>query len=445
MSEQPSERPSTDLNWCEGGTPNQVTEPSAKRAAGWYEGSAPGAGDADKHPAGFENWLNREHGRHFDHLEAISPRQFEDLVDLWDVTEVPAVGDLVRIVPPSGTLRGRVAPYWSQTTTATGGGIIGTPCTDNERIYYRSGTLTQSVVAASLADGSELWEQTPGNTIRGLCCDGAYIYWSRQSVSGLEQRVKSTGASSASGGTTAGADALASNGAYVVGVEGSGGGGAGVVTFWQVSAASVTQTGTVSTGSAALAASAIDDVQCYVGGTRSGTTDLWAYTLSTRASAWTAQLSTAAAPTVNSICTDGDVVYVGTDRVATASGFANVFAVERLTGRVMWELDVGATVNVDHVEVDDRYLYVVTDAFGLFVFKLRHAAPIPPLILTGPGTWNDICVDGISVIGGDGSSPNEDLRRAWIGGASRLFQRVAGNDVERRPFFTQNIPIDGRV
>jgi hypothetical protein len=392
-----------------------------------------------------ENWLDREHGRHVSHLEAISPRQFEDWPDIWAATVIPAVPDLVRIVAPAAGQRARVAPYWNTTTTAAGGGIVGSPCTDNERMYYRSGTLTKSIVAANLTAGAELWEQILSNTVSGLCCDGAYVYWTEQAVAGLAQRDKSDGSAVASGGTTAGADHLASNGVYVVGVEGTGGGGAGVVTFWQVAPASVTQTGTASTSSPALRAASIDADNCYVGGDRFGTTDLWAYKLSTRASVWTTQLSTAAAPTVRAIANDGDVVFVGTDRVATASGNANLFAVERTTGRVMWELDVGASVDVVSVAVDDRYLYAVTDDYDLFVYRLRIAAPVPPLIFVAPGTWNFIAVDGISVLGGDGSSPNEELKRAWVGAPSKLFQRVAGDDDQRRPFFTQFIPVDGRI
>lgn len=437
MSEKPSDRPDTNLSWAEDPSPNQVTEPAAKRAKGWFEGTSPGSGDADKHPAGYENWLDREHGRHITHLEGISPRQFEDFPDLWDASEVPAVPDLFRIVSPATGLRARGEPYWTKTSQATGTGTVLWPCTDNEWIYYISGSGQLSAVAVKLSDGLLQWEQVLGSILTGLCCDGNYLYWSRTGFNGIFQRAKSDGSAVDGGGSTANPANLACNGVYVVGTN------IGTVAFYTLGP--VTETGTAATGSTGLNASAIDDSNCYVGGSRSGSVDVWAYDLSTRAPVWTSQITGGTAPAVNSIATDSHTLFVGTTRVTVPSVGSprNLFALCKLTGAVLWMLDVGSSVNVAHVAVDDTYLYIATSALDVFVYMLPNAATVPPLVEIYPGTWgNGLATDGVSLIGGNGGT---SCKRSWNGSPSKLFQRVNGDDPNRRPMYTQAMPVEGRI
>lgn len=67
MPEIPSTFPTTDVSWAEGGSA-VVSEPVSFRTNGWQANQI--------HPRSSENWINREHGRHLDALEAVAIRKF---------------------------------------------------------------------------------------------------------------------------------------------------------------------------------------------------------------------------------------------------------------------------------------------------------------------------------------------------------------------------------
>jgi hypothetical protein len=347
--------------------------------------------------------------------------------------------DLFRVSPVIGGMYTRLVQLFNTASTAATGGNVTDICTDGEQIYYVSGAASQSLIAASPINGAEIWEASPVSGANGLCTDGAYVYvtstFSPAEI-GLIKADRTTGALVSRGGTEYSCDALRTNGVYAVGISPAS--STSKLVFWTVGvgAAAPTETGTVTI--TPLNGVAIDADQCYVGGTRA-TYDVWAYTLSSRANAWQVTLPTAAPPTVAAIAADGDVVYVATDSVAlTAGGNASLFCLERVSGTVLWTMDLN---DLTAAAVDDRYLFVIDSNDDLLQIKLR--APVPTVVATA-ADWSDVVCDCVSVVGIDKTTATNFMRH-MLGGATKTFMKALGTDPTRRPVFTLGVPVDGLI
>lgn len=149
--------------------------------------------------------------------------------------------------------------------------------------------------------------------------------------------------------------------------------------------------------------------------------------------------TTTASP--NAIATDGDLVFFGTDGTTHDGVAANLFCLALGTGELVWTADVGSSLDVQSVAVDDTYVLAADDSGNLALIDKRTGAIVE--YRTGGGsvtpTKRLICTDGQDWITANGGSVHV-LSRAV---PSRLYQRVAGTDQHRRPFHTLAVPLAG--
>lgn len=404
-----------------------TADPSSQRAAGWAPNEIP---DNDEF-----NFLQKMWGEEFVWLASFATREWTTLPEGIAAT---SHRDLFRVVPVAIGMYSRLQQVFNVACSAATGGNPISICTDGEQIYYIGGTIAQSLIAADPNDGSEIWETSPLTQHASLCCDGYYVYACSTSSgeTGLYKINRDTGYSVSSGGTEYNCQSIITNGYYAAGIRPAS--STSKLVFWTVGAgaASPTETGTVTI--TPLNGLAIDADQVYVGGTRA-TYDVWAYDLATRANQWQITLPTSTAPTVAAITADGNFVYVATDQVAlTAGGNASMFCLERISGNLLWTMDLNDLVDV---AVDDRYLYAITTSDDLAMIDIHHAAPGIVAVLADV---DSVVCDGVSVICHDATTTT-NLQRNFSVGASKLFMRSLGDDINRRPFYTLAVPVNGGI
>lgn len=431
------------LNWASDNVTYSSSDPGApKRLVGFQPLNEPVPGPGEVIPAEDHNWLWKKCMEFLTWNKNGTTRQWRDL---YDAIDAATVGDVFRIVIPLGsppTMYARLTQLWKTTSTA---GTVGDPfqvITDGEQIYYIAGSLNQSLLAAHLATGAEIWETSAGITqFACVAADGAWVYVQAAAPGepGLHVRDRTDGSNDRTGGAEHNCTRLVANGAFVVGVNGTIG-GPGSVTFWTPT--TPTETGTVVPGAAAPVTVAIDSDQCYVGGTRDAGNDIFARTLSSRAVVWDVPIDGNDPSPINAICADGDFVYVGCDSFAVAAGGNRaIFCLDRFTGDVLWSLGGN---DIDYLAVDDRYLYAVDNGNILYMIHLRGAEPGYLTAVANVGSVMPGSCDGISIVATD-SATSTDFRRIMAGGASKEFMRAHGSDPNRRPFFTLAVPVDGRI
>jgi hypothetical protein len=441
-------------NWNSDGTTYPSTDPgSSKRATGFQPKDTPVPGPGEVIPANDHNWLWGLSMQVHTWIKQLIARQWSDVYEAMDSSSGVSTFDVFRVMPghAADTIKQRGSQLFSVTGTATGGTSVINPCTDGTQIYYIGGTSQAYIVAASPLDGSEIYDTADiGVGLSTICSDGYFLYVQTvdSGYKGLYRMDRTDGTQDgATSGTPAyyGCDRLAANGYYCVGIEPTGTNG--YVVFYSDIEGTIVEDGIVATGSANLAAVAIDSDQCYVGGTRN-TYDVWAFTLSTRAYAWGGGVlgwtaPTSAAITVTGLAADGDRVYVASDRQSlSAGGAANLFCVDRRTGQTLWSFDVttpGAisTLDLTGLAVDDQYLFAVDDQDDLHIIDITGPTPAQVAFVSNFG---DPCCDGVSVIGN--SDVTTQLKRVWVAESQRQFQSVRGDDVNRRPFFNAAIPVE---
>lgn len=428
-------------NWGTGGGAYPKGDPgSGKRDVGYKPKDYPTAGAGDVIPAEDHNFLWNLGMDMLSWLRDFAPREWSDV---YEGIANTVTSQFFRIYAPTAGIRDRASQYWTQNSTASTGGNVFFLCTDGEQIYYAGGAPAQAIIAASPVDGSEIWENDPDSqTISSLAVDGGFVYYTTGNVAalGLRRLNRSTGAYDTAGGTEYGGGPLATNGEYAVLIDGTVSGN-GYVTFWSGIQGTITQDGTANTTSANLRDITIDATQCYTVGQRN-TDDLWCYNLSSRALQFATPMPTAADPVANTVCSDGDFVYVGTNRAAlTAGGNASLFVYSRV-GDFIYSHDFGAGVNVDFLNVDDEYLYVTTNANQTSIIPKS----IMPYGRVGTITFSigKPACDGLSIVVRNSGAAN-NFRRWWTHGGAKTFMRANPADPNRRPFFNLAIPTGGRM
>lgn len=416
---KPSSNPAWHTNYPSG---NGSTDPSGVRGDGWAVNAVPTSANA--------NYLQRMVGDYLQWIEDYGARQWGDVYEgIGDV----ANWDIFRVITQDMERGSLVFDVYGKIGTYQDVDEI---CTDGERIYCTTGTSPafQWIVAKSPADGSDTWSADKSEVITGLCTDGEYLYAHAFTTTGLLVIDRDDGSTDSNTGSEYRASKLCTNGEYCVGVDPYG--KPGYVVFYSGLHGTVAEDGTYNTGSAGLKTSAIDADQCYVGGSRN-TYDVWALDLATRAYTWRITFPTSGTPAVLAIAADGNRVYVATSRTAlTAGGYANLYALDRFTGRVIWQMDLGGLYDMKYLTLDEKYLYVTNDDISplCYIISLEHEHAIVK-------TLDDIgakCCDGVSLIGDDGLSQN--VKRVLTANGCMLMQKVPTNDPHRRPFHNIAIP-----
>lgn len=412
------------------------TDPGASvRLNGWAFEQIPGHDEF--------NWLQHLWGEMFDWLKVSRVRQWADVFEgLQNTTEI---GDLFQVSDKTGPLARGTSIFTAPGTAATGGPCLDL-CTDGEQFYYRSGSPNPvSLIAAKPSNGTELWEYVIGTGYASaLHADGRYVYYANANVGvpGLQVHDRTTGAFVRTGGAEYAMTQIRANGTQVVGINPNSAANR-VVRYSTLGGPLVENT--VLTGNTSNAAVAVDADQIYVGGVRGAGNDIYALTTGL-VTAWSINLPTVAAPTINAITTDGNVVYVGTDSAAhTGFGVTNLWALERITGQLLWFADVGAGANISHLAVDHHYLYCVTSVSNLYVHWLRHNNPFTanlglPIYQQLNNAWGSCAADGVSLVASDSAAGGVNLRRSWFRTDDQLFRRANPESAIRYPFHTLAVP-----
>ncbi len=437
-----------DTNWNDDGVTYPSTDPGgAKRLTGFKPDNVPPAsGDGEIVTANDQNWLHGLTMLMLTWIKSFIPREWTELSEGIAAANLIASRTLFRVVSPSSGIRSRLVTMWTTTSVATGTGDPKAISNDGEQAYYVAGTGNRYVVAVSPVDGSLIWEINPHGAadVTALTADGRYVYYVLSAtVTGL-QRVDRDGTNLTVAGVTLNHNKLRANGGWVAGISGST--GAGDADIWRLS--DMTLVATKATGSAGLTGLAIDEDNIYVGGVRN-TSDVWAYTTVSGGAVWAVQLD-ANALTINDMCSDGDFVYVATNTAAIAAGGNRaLFCLDRVSGLVLWSMDIG--VSVTHCAVDDEYIYALDNAANnLYMIRKGQTgqAGIPGVVKVKGSVAvaaNDVLtVDGVSIYGRP-SGAATDLIRISNGGISKTFMLAAGIDIRRRPFYTLALPVGSRI
>jgi hypothetical protein len=391
------------------------------------------------------NWLQNLWGKMYDWLKLSRTRQWSDVYEGLQNTD--KIGDTFQISDETGPFVRGTSVFAVPGTAATGGFCFDI-CTDGEFFFYRSGSPNPvSLVAANPRDGSEQWEFVIGTgAASALDADGRFVYYVNNNVAvqGLQVHDRTTGAFVRAGGVEYAMTQVRANGVAAAAINPAS--AANKVIRYTNLGAAVTEASTT-TGNTSNAAVALDADQIYVGGVRGAGSDVYALGTGTLLVAWNINLPTVAPPTINAIVTDGNVVYVATDAAAhTGYGTTNLWALDRITGGLLWFADVGSGANVSHLAIDHRYLYCVTSANDLYIYWLRGQNPFTanlgiPIYAVTTGGWGSCAADGVSLVASDAASGGLNVRRAWFRTDDQLFRRANPASSARFPFFTLALPV----
>ncbi len=416
-------RPATNDNIGWNTTPtNPSTDPGgALRAAGWAPNAIPASDEF--------NYIQTMLGDNALWIEEFAPREW---TELSEGIAAAVSRQLFRVVPLSGTMSGRLDQIFSTVGTAATGGNVAHICTDGLRVFYISGNLAEYIIGASPVDLTEEWENHPagGSTIAALTCDGRFVYYtSDAAIAGL-WTVNPDGSSPLNGGATHSHSAIRANGGHCAGINGNT--GVGDIDIWVSNPISLVATKATGSGGAGLSGIAVDDVNVYAGGIRNGGVDIWAYTLASGGAVWAVALDGNDPSPVNAICADGDYIYACTNGFAIAAGGnRNLFCLDRVSGAVLWSKNI--STDLIDCAVDADYLYVVDAGNVLYMVRLRAAEPGVVVQRTNVSSAvESLTSDGISVFCRDAGATT-NVRRLAIGGPTKAFMRVSGQDTRRRP------------
>jgi hypothetical protein len=303
--------------------------------------------------------------------------------------------------------------------------------TDGFQIYYAQSDTVRAASPADISPGEWNYQPVASQNIIALACDGFRVYALIPYQASADEiyllnpttGAKVTGISLGSSDCTN----LAANGEWLVVLLGN------LAYCYDTLDGTPVQQGSAN-HTAALAAVAVDATQAYIGGTQgTDNKDVRAVTLATQATAWSVALPTTSAPTVNAIAADGEYVYVGIDWTAMGGGSVNLFFLSAFHGTVVWSLDTSS--NVDHVFVDDRFVYITKDAGTPNVIAVDKRTGLEIFYFSGMSARD---CDGLSFCGANGNN----VMRRWRGNATRTFMRADPEDPNRRPFHKYAVPVD---
>ena len=438
MSETGGDRPDVSKAfWATQASPpgfGRIEPAGAKKLAGYDPGNPPVT--PGEIPTGTDhNWLFGFWTDILQWLDGSHTREFSDIAEAIAATAAP---QLIRVGEPGAGNRAIGEQVYSR--VPAGFTQINDAASDGERAYYLD--AGGDIEAVTVDDGVQVWQVTPGNvTDLALACAGNFIYLGGVlAVPGIVSLNRDTGAATAPDGasTQYAFHDLATNGVWIVG-----GGPSSAQTFAFLYDAAFSPPIEVLPGinhGAAVEAVAIDAVNFYFGGTRSAGVDVRAHDLVTRAQVWAVAIKVGLAPVINSIATDGELVYVGTDRVASGAGFANLFILQATDGTVIATADVqvGGTVDVVQVSVDQGTIYasIGTPDFG--VVALRLGGPVIYQVAYIGTLRTCFDADGVGIIAEGGGT---SVERYFVMDRPVTFQRALSTDPNRRPFHKLAIPL----
>jgi hypothetical protein len=209
-----------------------------------------------------------------------------------------------------------------------------------------------------------------------------------------------------------------------------------------------------STGTYQILDFAIDGNYLFIGGSAAGGAGdrlvKCVTTVAPGSTFWDWDPPTTTQPVCNALATDGDYLWVGTDRAAlSAGGNANLYLIEKLTGTMLYAYDIGNNSDdVTHLALDDQYIVVTTyntsggahNEVWILDYKIGAASMGSP-IEQGFGAnmiaWD---TDGIGYVLADNNPSPKEVGRNLLHNYPRQMQRVDGRDKDRQPFHNLAIP-----
>lgn len=438
MSERyPIPTDAAKVGWRTNPSGNTITEPNASKRADGYVFE-------EEVPYDELNWEMKLWGDLLLWLQGFSPREWSEIREGIEAASPP---DLFRVHQPASDnwARGEQAFGLTPTSFVGRSWVAG----DGQRFYASSNAGRWA--GLDPVDGSEDWNV---NTFSGglvslgkPAADGLNVYIMGASAAvGLVLLDPSDGTERARGGTQYGGTAcrIAANGAYAV--VGQPGGNVTRIYYYDTLGGTPNETGFTDHG-VAINDVAIDAEAAYFGGAPNGAvTPIRSHKLSDRTQIWFVNLpATTSAPTIYAIATDGNHVYVGTDRqqLTATSAYVNLFCLDRLDGSMLWAIDVQAPAMTDPVEslcIDDRYLYATTNGTEIWTHVIDLSRPEPWPVWRIEDQQAEAC-DGISFASVTGTTTAPVYRNYWMD-HTRTFQRVNGNDPSRAPFHNLAIPTE---
>lgn len=440
MSERPSAKPDTDYLRWDPATGDQSEPATGKKDDGWAVNALVPSTElnwvwAKRYELGL--WLGYNAIREFAAIhEAIQE------VGLGTMS----VPDVFRVHAPAAGLNARGAQLLHAQGDAGAVNVVDI-VTDGLAIAYAQGGSVYGwdpVTGTQPADWNNPYTQSPGaGNVVAMAADGRYFYvfFAYSATAGYHEihtLDSEDGSSLSSTDQTGTTDAIAAkaNGAYLAYLLS----GNNNLIVYSVGGSGVVSYGGVYNHGANLYGLAVDDLYAYIGGAQgTGSYDVRSVKLSDRSLQWSVALPTTAAPTVNAIWTDGDLIYVGinsaTATAAWGSGTINVVALNKVDGSVVWVGNVAN--NCTRLCGDDRWLYASNSAATPVTYALDKWTGQRVWILSATG-FEAYEADGIGVVGTDGATY---VRRLARGDGSRFFQLVSGDDINRRPFFNLAIPV----
>jgi hypothetical protein len=448
----PDSLPDGEANWAfnpstYADTPGSVPSvpDGTKRLNGWSN-SVP-----DEPSPSHTNYLHREALKLITWLEGRYPRHFTRL-DEPIGNEDMSTGRLFYVDRDTIPERLFETVHAGDTTNA-----IYRIETDGQYVYTSDvgGTIRGFTYDDPLV-ANELWTSTPfsGIPAYGLAADGLAVYAQWQSPSASTNNLKRydriTG--SVTHQVTLSVDtsqigALDSNGDSLTGTQGTGN-----RDIYIVNAADLTATGkpgSISNAWDAISGSishlsiGADRIVGCGSATGTGSYQVKAWNVSAGTTIWSYAFSTTT-ETCYMSAQDGEYVYVVTEQRTDAGVAMNVICFSLYDGSVIWRRDCGGD-DARSVAVDDRVVWVQAvnganmDAYAVDKRNGEILGVTTTISSGGLAFTRAACADGLRFL-----SPFEDdvvphERRT----PARLFQKVAGGDVNRMPFYTLAVPMEG--
>lgn len=395
---------------------------------------------ADRPDASHMNWLFRELSKVAAWAGAALQRSFDELADAWDSPAQVALGDLFVVERPA-------SPVWGARASVqapAGATALDALTTDGVRLYLNQGT---TVYAVNVDDpGTSVWSRIPeaGTTPAILEACGEWVlclYPGTGASSDVRFLDPADGTDlypglSRSLPTTTTHPSGACNGDLVAFATGS---NARLVELYRPST-TTSLTAAIQWGGGTageIVDMAMDGKAVYATGEADSNGDeVAAYPLTGSTTAlWTTSLpATAGTPSGRAIAADGDFVFVGSDRVTTASGSdRGLWCLNALTGEVVWE--AATSGNVLDVAVDQSWVYV-SDSANVEVYD-KHTGHRVRTVAQAASPYS-LCCDGVDLHLADG----DEVASFQTSRASVTMQRVDTTAPARRPFHNTFIPLE---